>query len=189
VSALAAVSLAACGESAPQDDGDDARVAATTAAPSVVDSPDPAGSVPADGASTSTKPDRPAPADGGAVTVRDVTISIGGAELAGRLDDTATARDLATQLPLTVVMSDHDGAEKTGPLPRALTTSGAPEGHDPSAGDIGYYAPGGDLVLYYDDAAPYFDGIVRVGRFSGDLDALRGASEVSVRVERSEDTR
>jgi hypothetical protein len=33
---------------------------------------------------------------------------------------------------------------------RELPLEGAPEGHDPAAGDIGYWAPGGDLVFYYD---------------------------------------
>jgi hypothetical protein len=101
-----------------------------------------------------------------------------------RLDDNATARELAGQLPLTLTVRDHNGVEKTAPLPRPLVTDGAPEGHDPAAGDIGYYAPAGDVVLYYDDEAPYFSGIVRIGEFDGDLDALRrlaDGSSVTVR--------
>lgn len=116
-------------------------------------------------------------------------ITAGASALSGTLDDTPTARALAAQLPLTVEMRDHGGAEKTGALPRALPTAGAPGGHDPRAGDLGYYAPGGDLVLYYDDAAPSFDGIVRIGRFSGDLEALRRAPDLRVRVERRRDGR
>ena len=76
------------------------------------------------------------------------------------------------QLPLTLAFRDHNNAEKTAPLPSALFTDGAPDGHDPVAGDIGYYAPGGDFVLYYDDAAPYFGGVIRIGEFQGDLAAL-----------------
>jgi hypothetical protein len=34
-------------------------------------------------------------------------------------------------------------------------------------GDLGYYAPGKDLVLYYDDQS-YFSGIVILGRLDGD---------------------
>jgi hypothetical protein len=31
----------------------------------------------------------------------------------------------------------------------------------------------GQLVLYYDDAAPYWDGIVRIGEVEADLSAIR----------------
>ncbi|MDO9408661.1 cyclophilin-like fold protein [Patulibacter sp.] len=167
---LAAVSLAACGGSETAGDRGDAPPRTTSAA---TDASPISGS------------------DGGATaegrlgdTTRNIGITVDGSEFVGRLDDNATARGLAALLPQTVTMSDHDGAEKTGGLSRPLSTEGAPDGHDPRAGDIGYYAPGGDLVLYYDDAAPYFDGIVRIGRFSGDLGALRRAPDVRVRVER-----
>jgi hypothetical protein len=101
-----------------------------------------------------------------------VRITFGDTELIARLDDNATARELAAQLPLTLRFSDHNGVEKTAPLPKGLSTEGAPGAHDPVAGDLGYFAPGGDLVLYHDDEAPEFPGIVRIGRFDGDLDAL-----------------
>ena len=39
-----------------------------------------------------------------------------------------------------------------------------PPGRDPDVGDIGYYAPSGDLVLYYGDAG-YWRGITVLGRF------------------------
>jgi hypothetical protein len=35
------------------------------------------------------------------------------------------------------------------------------------------WAPDNDLVLYYDDDAPAFDGIVRIGQIDGDFEALR----------------
>ena len=72
---------------------------------------------------------------------------------------------------------DHNNVEKTAPLPRELSLDGAPAGHDPAAGDIGYWAPDGDLVLYYDDDAPYLDGIVRIGEFDGDMSAVERLPE------------
>jgi hypothetical protein len=92
---------------------------------------------------------------------------------------TRAACDLGAQLPLRLTFRDHNNVEKTAPLPRALSIEGAPAGHDPSAGDIGYWAPAGDFVLYYDDDAPYFEGIVRVGRFTGDLEAIKRLAEAS----------
>ena len=97
--------------------------------------------------------------------------------LAARLLDNATARDLAAQLPLTLSFRDHNGVEKTAPLPRELSLDDPSAGHDPRAGDIGYWGPGGDFVLYYDDDAPYFDGIVRIGELDGDMGALQRLPE------------
>jgi len=125
-------------------------------------------------ARTQASPDtgtNPAPTED-APNVNQLHITFGDAELTAQLDDNATARDLASQLPLTLRFSDHNGVEKTAPLPDELSTAGAPDAHDPVAGDLGYYAPGGDLVLYHDDEAPEFPGIVRIGRLHGDLEAL-----------------
>jgi hypothetical protein len=101
-----------------------------------------------------------------------IRILVGNAGLNARLDDNATANDLAAQLPVTLTFRDHNSVEKTASLPRELSLEGAPAGHDPVAGEIGYWAPDGDLVLYYDDAAPQWDGIVRLGEVQGDLSAV-----------------
>jgi hypothetical protein len=33
------------------------------------------------------------------------------------------------------------------------------------------------LVFYYDDAAPFFNGIVRIGEFDGEMDAIETQGE------------
>lgn len=96
-----------------------------------------------------------------------IQITIGDQQLGATLEDSAAARDLAAQLPVTVDMVDHGGVEKTGPLPSPLSTDGQPDGADPEVGAVGYYAPGNDLVLYYGDQS-YFAGIVVLGRLDGD---------------------
>ena len=98
-------------------------------------------------------------------------IRAGGVRLVATLRDTAAARDLRAQLPARLTMRDHGGVEKTGPLRAPLTVTDEPDGADPDVGDLGYYAPGHDLVLYYGDQS-YFDGIVILGRLDGDLAAL-----------------
>ena len=92
-----------------------------------------------------------------------IVITLGSQRLGATLDDSAAARDLLAQLPVTVDMVDHGGVEKTGPLPSPLSLDGQPEGADPDVGDVGYYAPGNDLVLYYGDQS-YYAGIVVLGR-------------------------
>ena len=100
----------------------------------------------------------------------NIQITIGDQTLGGTLQDTPAVRDLLAQLPLTVEMADHEGVEKTGPLPGPLSLEGQPERANPDVGDVGYYAPGNDLVLYYADRG-YFPGIVVFGRMH------RGAAE------------
>ena len=99
-----------------------------------------------------------------------IQITIGDETFRATLDDSVASRDLVAQLPVTLEMSDHGSVEKTGPLRSPLSLDGQPAGADPDVGDLGYYAPGNDLVLYYGDQS-YFDGIVVLGQ----LDA--GAAE------------
>jgi hypothetical protein len=80
-----------------------------------------------------------------------IRLTINGKQLNGTLVDSETARDFASLLPLTVTLEDHAGTEKIVYLPRKLSTKGAPSGSDPSAGDIAYYAPWGNLALFYKD--------------------------------------
>jgi hypothetical protein len=123
--------------------------------------------------STPTRAETPSPdvqTDAGATQAEEtmqIRITIGGQRFAATLEDSAAADDLLAQLPVTVDMTDHGGVEKTGPLPSPLSLDGQPEGVDPDVGDLGYYAPGNDLVLYYGDQS-YFPGIVVLGRLDDD---------------------
>ncbi|MFI7544769.1 cyclophilin-like fold protein [Actinoplanes sp. NPDC049599] len=96
-----------------------------------------------------------------------IQIAIGNQRFTATIFDSAAGRDLNAQLPLTIAMTDHGSVEKTGPLPAPLSLAGQPEGADPDVGDLGYYAPGNDLVFYYGDQA-YYSGIVIIGRLDGD---------------------
>ena len=93
----------------------------------------------------------------------DIRISINNQTFAAQLADNSTARDLLDQLPLTLRFRDFNRVEKIAKLPRPLTMEGVPTGDDPEINDIGYYAPSGDLVLYYGDVG-YWNGIVRIGQ-------------------------
>ena len=97
----------------------------------------------------------------------NIQITIDDQSFGATLRDSPAAQDLLAQLPVTVEMVDHGGVEKTGPLPGPLSLNGQPEGADPDVGDVGYYASGNDLVLYYGDQS-YFPGIVVLGQMHGD---------------------
>ena len=68
------------------------------------------------------------------------------------LIDSKTTRDFISLLPLTVTLEDYAGTEKISDLPKRLSTEGAPSGGDPSVGDIAYYAPWGNLSIFYRDS-------------------------------------
>lgn len=110
-------------------------------------------------------------------------IVFGDTVLTGHLFDNAAARDLAVQLPLTLTFRDLNAVEKTAPLPRKLTVDGMPAGDDPRVGDLGYWAPDGNLVVYYGDVG-YWTGIARLGEIDGDVAAIaRQSGNVSATVE------
>jgi hypothetical protein len=166
---LASVSLSACG-------GDDEE------SDQGADAPDASAPAPSPGPSPASGDESATPSEG-----TPIRITFGDTELTARLDDNATARGLVAQLPLTLTFRDHNNVEKTAPLPDDLSVESAPEGHDPAAGEIGYWAPDGDLVFYYDSDAPFFNGIVRFGEFDGQMDAIERQSEdFSATIERAE---
>ncbi len=78
-------------------------------------------------------------------------------------EDTATARDFAALLPLTLTLSDYAGAENVADLPRRLDTTGAPAAYTGRPGDITYYAPWGNLALFH-GSGPNAPGLIRLGR-------------------------
>ncbi|QQO07796.1 cyclophilin-like fold protein [Breznakiella homolactica] len=65
------------------------------------------------------------------------------------LYDNPTARDFLTLLPLTVTMEDYAAAEKITYLSRRLDTGRGGPGNTPSSGNFTYYAPWGNLAVFY----------------------------------------
>ena len=113
----------------------------------------------------------------------DIRITVAGDELRGSLDDTATARDFAALLPLTFRLDDFAGTEKIADLPRRLDTTGAPPAHTGRPGDITYYAPWGNLALFY-GTGPAAAGLILLGRLApgatADLAHLTGKVTITL---------
>jgi hypothetical protein len=109
--------------------------------------------------------------------VTTVELASGSTTVRGTLENTPAGRDFSALLPLTLAVSDFHATEKISDLPRRLSTDGAPAGTEPAAGDISYYAPWGNLALFYRDY-PYSDGLVRLGRLDpGAAELLEGLAE------------
>ena len=103
-------------------------------------------------------------------------ITLGNTGLTGSTDDNATARELAEQLPLTLTFRDHNNVEKTAPLSSRPSTTMREQGTIPGRRHR-LLGPDGDLVFYYDDGAPFFDGICVSEKSEGDDDALERQNE------------
>ncbi|MEY9994924.1 hypothetical protein ABIE67_006956 [Streptomyces sp. V4I8] len=140
-----------------------------------------------DSPSSSSKPASPrastAPAatsPSARTTAMNIRLTINGHRFDATLNDSATARDFAAQLPLTSSLRDFNQAEKIADLPHELSTTGAPEGADPQVGDLAYYEPWGTLATYYRDA-PYATGVVPVGLMkTGGTEQLATAEEITI---------
>ena len=92
-----------------------------------------------------------------------MSLKVGDKVLTATLIDSATTRDFISLLPLTLTLEDYAGTEKISNLPKRLSTEGAPSGSDPSVGDITYYAPWGNLAIFYRDFG-YSSGLVILGK-------------------------
>jgi len=111
-----------------------------------------------------------------------IHVIIGDQTLSATLDNSPTGRDFAALLPLELTLRDYAATEKVADLPRSLTTEGAPPSYAAKAGDITYYAPWGNLAIFYRDFRSA-SGLVRLGAFDGDIEALRQSGEFRVRIE------
>ena len=108
-----------------------------------------------------------------------IRMDVEGTVITATLDDNETSRDFVSLLPLTLTLTDYTATEKISDLPKRLTTAGAPPGTVGTAGDLTYYAPWGNLALFYRNSR-YAKGLVRLGRVDAGVAVF--ASPESLRV-------
>ena len=112
-----------------------------------------------------------------------IRLTFDGKAVEATLLDNATARDFLSLLPMTLTLEDYNSTEKIGYPPRRLSTADAPAGIDPSAGDIAYYAPWGNLAVFYKDFG-YSRGLIGLGWVVSGIEALTMPGSVKVTIER-----
>ncbi|WP_326584674.1 cyclophilin-like fold protein [Streptomyces sp. NBC_00481] len=109
----------------------------------------------------------------------NIQLIIDGHRVDSTLNDSATARDFAALLPLTLQMSDFHRTDRIADLPRRLATSGAPEAAEANAGDLAYYVPWGNLALYYRDSGSSDTDLSILGHVDGGAEQLATAEKVT----------
>ena len=149
----------ACSDDSP------AEQAPTTSASSPAPASAPASASP-------TRSDRSSP--------MDIRVTIDGQKVEATLNDSPAARDLASLLPLTLDLEDFHGIERIADPPRKLTTENAPEPQAPKTGDLTYYAPWGNLALFYKDGPSASSDLLVLGHIDADADQLSGADRVTI---------
>lgn len=108
-----------------------------------------------------------------------------GQHIVFRLNDSPAANALYEQLPLTIAVEDYSHNEKIFYPPNELNTNDTPLARG-SSGTLAYYAPWGDVVLFYgefDGAGGLYElgeavsGADRIESLSGEiqLDIVNGA--------------
>jgi hypothetical protein len=102
--------------------------------------------------------------------------------LTATLIDSKTTRDFISLLPLTLTLEDYARTEKVSGLPKRLSTEGAPSGSDLSVGDITYYAPWGNLAIFYRDFG-YSSGLIILGKIDSGIEVLNVPGSVRVTIE------
>ena len=83
-------------------------------------------------------------------TSRQIAVQSGDNRVVYGLNDSAAADSLYEQLPLTIEVENYGANEKIFYPPQELNTENSPLAED-GAGTLAYYAPWGDVVMFYAD--------------------------------------
>ena len=118
----------------------------------------------------------------GGGTAMQLRFSFDTHDFTATLDDTPTARDLMSMLPLDLTIEDNSTNEKIARLPRRLTEDGSGPFRGEAPGDLCYFAPWGNLAFFYGGYG-FSRGLIRLGRLNGGIGPLltRGSFPLTVR--------
>ena len=113
-----------------------------------------------------------------------IEIVVGKTSLTAELDDNPSSRDFYRRLPLTIKLEDYANTEKIAYLDAKLTTEQAPKGANGNKGDITYYAPWGNLAIFYRDFG-YANGLIHLGKIKQSLEPLLQEKSPMVEIKQS----
>ena len=111
-----------------------------------------------------------------------ISIKVNEKKLTATMVYSRTTTDFLNLLPLQLTLEDYAGTEKVSNLPKKLSTQGSPAGSDPSIGDITYYAPWGNLAIFYKDFG-YANGLIILGSIDNYSDAFYVNGSLNVTIE------
>ena len=109
-------------------------------------------------------------------TSMKMTVKSGDTTVVFELNNSPAAQSLAAQLPLTIEVQPFSANEQTFYPPVALNTVGTPAITGARAGTLAYYAPWGDVVMFYEDFSGGSGGLYELGKAVEGADAIRSLS-------------
>ena len=116
---------------------------------------------------------------------RKVKLIIADTEISITLYDTPAANSLYEMLPIELTFEDFNATEKISYLPDKLSTEGEPDGCDPGVGDFCFYAPWGNLSIFYKDFH-YSDSLILLGHIDSGIDIIGSMEgDFSARLEKA----
>ena len=111
-----------------------------------------------------------------------IRLTVNGNEIFVRLDDNVASRQFLEMLPLTLTFEDFNNTEKIATLPDELSTEGLPSGYTPAIGDFSYYAPWGNISVFYEDFR-YSNSLYKLGTIESGTEIfenMNGDFEVTI---------
>ena len=106
-----------------------------------------------------------------------ISVTCGDTQVVNELNDSHAAQSLLSKLPLTGAVEGFSTNEKVFYPPQELDTSDTPLAEG-GAGTLAYYAPWGDVVLFYDsfsangslfELGEAVSGVENIGQMSGTI--------------------
>jgi hypothetical protein len=112
-----------------------------------------------------------------------IKLTFNNQSLTATLYDNPSARNLFSMLPLDLSINNFANNEKIAYLPRKLTEEGSGSFGNEAPGDLCYYAPWGNLALFY-AGYRWSEGVIRLGRFDGSYEPLLTRGKFPLHIER-----
>ena len=100
----------------------------------------------------------------------------GSEEVFANLEDNVASREFLEMLPLTLTFEDFNNTEKIANIPSELTVDGLPSGYTPEVGDLAYYAPWGNISVFYKDFR-YSNSLYKLGTLESGTDIFENMNE------------
>jgi hypothetical protein len=110
-----------------------------------------------------------------------INMVIEGTTITATLENSESARDFASLLPLTLTLEDHASTEKISDLPKRLSTTDAPDDITPKVGDVTYYVPWGNLATFHKDFRQS-GGLVKLGTLDAGIEIMRRPGPLKVTI-------
>lgn len=107
-------------------------------------------------------------------------------EIYALINNSKAGNDFLSLLPLSVKSEDFNSTEKIFYLSKKLNTQNEPDGINPKAGDITYYAPWGNIAIFYKNFR-YSNNLIYLGKFENvsDVEKLSNMKgDFDIRIER-----